>query len=135
MPARAPPIIGRKSTSATHSAHSSGNGTPSTVRSTKTTIPQMIEVRKFPSMYPMTERFTSDAIACTSSAWRGESSERTPRRSRGPSRSSSSTRMKMVSSSMSSDSAPLPTASAGAEMFCPNVTSFASFFCTHCCTW
>ena len=32
MPASAPPIIGRKSTSATHSAHSRGNGTPSTAR-------------------------------------------------------------------------------------------------------
>ena len=113
MPARAPPIIGRKSTSATHSAHSRGNGTPSTARSTRTTTPQMIEVRKFPSMYPTTERFTSDATACTSSACPGESSDSRPRRSFGPSSSSISTRMKMVSSSMTSDSAPLPTASAG----------------------
>ncbi len=43
--------------------------------------------------------------------------------------------MKMVSSSMSRVAAPLPTASAGLERFCPNVTSFAEFCCTHCCTW
>ena len=41
----------------------------------------------------------------------------------------------MVSSSKSSDSAPLPTASAGEDRFCPNVTSLDEFFCTHCCTW
>ena len=41
----------------------------------------------------------------------------------------------MVSSSMSSDSAPLPTASAGLEMSWPNVTSLDTFCCTHCCTW
>ena len=35
---------------------------------TNTTSPQIIEVRKFPSMYPTTERFTSDAIADASSA-------------------------------------------------------------------
>ena len=41
----------------------------------------------------------------------------------------------MVSSSISSDAAPLPTASAGLVRFWPNVTSFAAFCCTHCCTW
>ena len=50
MPASAPPIIGRKSTSATHSAHSNGNGTPVTSSVTKTTIPAISEVRKLPSM-------------------------------------------------------------------------------------
>ena len=59
MPARAPPIIGRKSTSATHSAHRYGNGTPVASSATNTTIPAMSEVRKLPSMYPVTERLTS----------------------------------------------------------------------------
>jgi len=61
MPARAPPIMGRKSTKATHSAHRNGNGTPITSRVTNTTAPAMSEVRKFPSMYPVTERLTSRA--------------------------------------------------------------------------
>ncbi len=50
MPASAPPIIGRKSTRATHSAHRNGYGTPVTSSVTKTTTPAMTEVRKLPSM-------------------------------------------------------------------------------------
>ena len=47
--------MGRKSTSATHNAHRMGYGTPSTSRVTSTTTPAMRDVRKFPSMYPVTE--------------------------------------------------------------------------------
>ena len=50
MPASAPPIIGRKSTSATHSAHRNGNGTPSSSSVASTTTPAMSDVAKLPSM-------------------------------------------------------------------------------------
>ena len=50
MPASAPPMIGRKSTSATHSAHSPGNGTPVASSEMNTVTPQITEVVKFPSM-------------------------------------------------------------------------------------
>ncbi len=62
MPARAPPIMGRKSTRATHRAQRNGNGTPMISSVTNTTAPAMTEVRMFPSMYPVTERLTSRAI-------------------------------------------------------------------------
>src|ERR1700750_368059 len=54
MPARAPPIIGRKSTRATHRPHSSGNGTPRICSVTNTTVPAMSEVSRLPNMYPVT---------------------------------------------------------------------------------
>ncbi len=50
IPANAPPIIGRKSTRATHMAHSCGYGTPRMVSVMNTTTPAMTEVMKFPSM-------------------------------------------------------------------------------------
>jgi hypothetical protein len=49
MPARAPPIMGRKSTMATHSAHSSGNGSPRAARSAKMTTPAISEVDRLPT--------------------------------------------------------------------------------------
>ena len=49
MPARAPPTMGRKSTMATHSAHSSGKGSPRATRSTKTTTPAISDVARLPA--------------------------------------------------------------------------------------
>ena len=71
MPASAPPMIGRKSTSATHSAHSPGNGTPVASSEMNTVTPQITEVVKFPSMYPTTDLLTWDATVWISRAWSG----------------------------------------------------------------
>ena len=68
IPATAPPIMGRKSTSATHRAHRSAKGTPRRTSVTNTTMPAMIEVMKLPSMYPVTERCTSPAMRVTRAA-------------------------------------------------------------------
>ena len=83
----------------------------------------------------MTDRFTSDATAWISPPARARTGDSRPRRIFGPSRSSSSTRMKIVNSSISSDTAPLPNDRAGLERSCPNVTSLGAFCATHCCTW
>src|SRR5262249_57893159 len=50
IPARAPPTCGRKSTRATHSAQSSGNGIRRARSVKKTTTPAITEVRMFPAM-------------------------------------------------------------------------------------
>ena len=71
IPATAPPIMGRKSKSATHRAHSKANGTPRITRVTKTTTPAMIDVMKLPSMYPVTDRLTSPATRVTRAARSG----------------------------------------------------------------
>ncbi len=61
MPASAPPIMGRKSTRATHSAHRNGNGTPTVASATKITTPAMREVSRLPAAYPITDWFISCA--------------------------------------------------------------------------
>ncbi len=113
IPASAPPIIGRKSTSATHSAHRYGNGTPVTMSVTNTTTPAITEVRTLPSMYPVTERLTSCAIRRYRSARSGAIEPSRAVRIFGPSSSRSRTSTKMVSSSSSRVSAPLPRLRAG----------------------
>src|SRR5258708_4720550 len=59
MPARAPPIMGRKSTRATHSAHRNGNGTPVSIRATSTTTPAMSEVNHSVAGYMLGNLLTS----------------------------------------------------------------------------
>jgi hypothetical protein len=49
MPASAPPIMGRKSTIATHSPHSSGNGSPRAAMSAKMTTPAISDVARLPT--------------------------------------------------------------------------------------
>ena len=80
MPARAPPTMGRKSTRATHRPHSSGNGTPTSSSVTNTTAPAMSEVRKLPSMYPVTLWLTSAPIRVTVAARSGRIWPRSQRR-------------------------------------------------------
>ena len=135
IPASAPPIIGRKSTRATHSAHRNGNGTPVASSVTNTTTPAITEVRTLPSMYPVTDRLTSCAIREYRVARSGTIAPSSPSRIFGPSSSRSRTRMKMVNSSSSSESAPLPRLSAGLARPSPKLTSLGAFFCTHGRTW
>ena len=113
MPARAPPTRGRKSTRPTHSPHSWGNGTPRTSSVTNTTIPAMSEVRKFPSMYPMTALFTSPEIRVVVAAREGLIWLRIQRRIFGPSSSSIRTRTKIVTSWMIRENAAVPMLRAG----------------------
>ena len=113
MPASAPPIIGRKSTRATHSPHSSGYGTPRTSSVTNTTMPAMSEVSRLPSMYPATAWFTSADTAVTLAARAGLIWPRIQTRIFGASISSSRTRTKIVSSSMTREKAPAPMLRAG----------------------
>ena len=113
MPARAPPIIGRKSTRATHRPHSNGNGTPRISSVTNTTIPAISEVSKSPNMYPVTFWLTSAAIRATV-AWRpGAIWPSVQLHIFGPSSSRSRTRTKIVNRSMIRETAPLPTVRAG----------------------
>ena len=51
------------------------------------------------------------------------------------SRSARVTAARVMTGVPSACATPLPTSSAGAEMSCPNDTSFDSFCCTHVCTW
>ena len=135
IPASAPPIIGRKSTSATQSAHSPGNGTPVASSEMKTVTPQITEVVKFPSMYPTTALLTWDATVVDLPGLPGREQGQEAAAQLRPSSRSSSTRTKIVNSSNSSDTAPSPNDSAGLARPCPNVTSLGAFFATHCCTW
>ena len=113
MPARAPPIIGRKSTRATHRPHSSGNGTPRISSVTNTTVPAMSEVSRSPNMYPVTFWLTSDAIRVTVALRPGVIWPSVQFHIFGPSSSRSRTRTNSVNSSMIRKTAPLPTARAG----------------------
>ena len=113
MPARAPPTMGRKSTRATQTPHSTGYGTPTLSSATNTTTPAIIEVRKFPSMYPMTACWTSRATRVVPSARCGGIWPRIQRRILGPSSSSRRTRTKMTNSSMISENAAVPMLRAG----------------------
>ena len=113
MPARAPPIIGRKSTRATHSPHSSGNGTPRISSVTNTTIPAVSEVSRLPNMYPVTFWLTSAAIRVTVALWTGVIWPSVQLHIFGPSRSRRRTRTKIVNSSTTRETAPLPRVRAG----------------------
>ncbi len=73
----------------------------------------MIDVRKLPSMYPMTALFTSPATRLTPSARCCGSWPRIQRRIFGASSSSSRTRTKMTNSSMTSENAAVPMLRAG----------------------
>jgi hypothetical protein len=113
MPARAPPIIGRKSTRATHRPHSSGNGTPRISRVTNTTIPAVSEVSRSPNMYPVTLPLTSAAIRVTV-AWRSWVFWPSVQfHIFGPSSSRSRTRTKLANNSTILEIAPLPAVRAG----------------------
>ena len=113
MPARAPPIIGRKSTRATHRPHSSGNGTPRISSVTNTTVPAVSEVSRLPTMYPVTFWLTSAAIRVTVALRPGVIWPSVQVHIFGPSSSRSRTRTKIVNSSIIRETAPLPRVSAG----------------------
>ena len=135
MPASAPPIIGRKSTSATHSAHRSGKGSPRTASVTKTTTPAMTDVSRSPTTYPVTDWLISRAIRSHRSARAGDSQSSSPDHIFGPSSSRSRASAKIVTTVPSTDAAPSPKFSAGLARAVPRVCSLGAFCATHCCRW